>query len=124
MASQTRPGIPSAASDEDIRRRLKRTSGKFAVAMLELLARTARAHLVAANLAPPCTGLRLTSSLRAVSVTDERRRQSGRHFVFAGCRVDLVRLHVGKLRRFFCRRRLYDLNAPPLGGPRLAQTST
>src|SRR6187399_3077444 len=110
MASQTRPDIPSAASDENVRR-LTRVLGEFAVTVLELLTRTAWAQLVAANLAPRRRVICIAFSLRAVSVTDKRRRQSGCHFVFARCRIDLVRLHIGKLRRFFRGRRLYDLDA-------------
>src|SRR5438034_11469098 len=70
---------------------------KPAVAVLVLLARAARAHLVAPDLAPGGGVLRIALLRGAVAVSDQRgreRRVRIAELVFAGRRIDLVRLHV------------------------------
>ena len=67
------------------------------MAVLELLARPAGTRFVASNLAPARRIVWLAFCLRLVSVTDQRWRQRRCHFIFACCRIDLVRFHVIKV---------------------------
>ena len=64
------------------------------------------------SLRPTFSQVEGSFALRSVCAI-ERRRQCGCHFVLASRRVDLVRLHVRKLRRFFGRRRLHDFDTQP-----------
>src|SRR3954469_6075167 len=71
-----------------------------AVAMLELLTRAARAGLVTADLAPAAGIVPIAIRHLHPSVAGERRHQRRigvGHLILAGIRVDLVRLHVGKV---------------------------
>ena len=91
--------------------------------MFKFLAGTARAQLVAADLAPTRRVVRIAFRLCAVAIADQRRCQSGRHLVFACRRIDLVRFHVRKCSSLIGRRRLDDLDAHELGRHRLTQMS-
>ena len=92
--------------------------------VLVFLARAAGASFVAADLAPRRRVLRIALGDRRIALRRYGGRgQRGRHsqLVLARVRVEVMRFHVGKLRRFFLRRLLHDLNEHQLCGNRLAQ---
>src|SRR6266545_6585489 len=91
------------------------SSAVFAVAVLVLLAAAAGTILVAADLAPACgiVGIAIGGS-----GLGHQRGTGERHLVFAGIRIELVRLH--RRQRLLLFRR-HDLDAHQLRGHRLAQ---
>src|SRR3954463_13617392 len=75
-----------------------RISAEPAVAVLVFLARAARAHVVAADLAPGGRVLRVDGARGAVAVPGEggRQRRAG-VIVLTRVRIDVMRFHIGQV---------------------------